>query len=535
MDLAAEEKKPEDYRYVIYVRKSTESAEKQECSIRDQINECKNLASRVGLRWVDIVAEEKSARDSGKRPAFRKMLDDVVAGKYDGILVWSPDRLARNMKEGGEVIDMLDRGIIRDLRFANGFVYSNDSTGKMLLGIAFVMAKQYSDQRSADANRGIKSKTNEGKFLGTKPKHGYYKDKNKRLRPDGENWEIVSTAFKMRLQDKKLAEIAKYMKDAGYRRKARHTKPKEYKYTEQFVSKILRDPFYAGILVFGKYVVPLAEHYDFTPIITPAEWERICKEDGEDSRYRLAKVAMSDEKQANLMRGMVVCGDCSQPFSSGLTSKRTKTGKLTTYYYYRCNTPECPFRNKSVRAKVVVNAAIEYYKAHPFSKKKGYEIYKKDMEKQLQEAGKVRKRELTSLKAQRVQAKNRVAEVKVLLKDETMSLLKKEYRQDMNEQLQKVKEIDASIKKIKHDGIAETDAIAAYSDFLELFENLAKRIQNIGSMSDLDFIMRKLFSNFLVRGGKVTKITQNSPFRELCLDADSAMVTPRGIEPRFPG
>jgi hypothetical protein len=40
----------------------------------------------------------------------------------------------------------------------------------------------------------------------------------------------------------------------------------------------------------------------------------------------------------------------------------------------------------------------------------------------------------------------------------------------------------------------------------------------------LDFIIKKLFMNVTVTNQKVTDITQNSPFRELCGSPNSAMV-----------
>lgn len=113
-------------RYVIYARKSTDSTEKQERSIGDQIAECKALAERIGLRYTRILHEEKSAKLSGKRTVFREMLEDIRNGKYDGIIAWAPDRLARNMKEGGEIIDMLDKGEITDIKFASGMTFTND-------------------------------------------------------------------------------------------------------------------------------------------------------------------------------------------------------------------------------------------------------------------------------------------------------------------------------------------------------------------------------------------------------------------------
>lgn len=173
-------------RYVIYARKSTDTSEKQERSISDQIFECKQMAERLGLHVVQILHEEQSAKVSEKRPIFRTMLDGFIKGEYDSLLTWAPDRLARNMKEAGEVIDLLDRGDIRDIKFATGYYFNNDAAGKMMLGIAFVQAKQFSDQHSQNVKRGMTRITFEGKFY-DRPKHGYYKDKNKYPRPDGEN------------------------------------------------------------------------------------------------------------------------------------------------------------------------------------------------------------------------------------------------------------------------------------------------------------------------------------------------------------
>ena len=122
-------------KYVIYARKSTDTAEKQERSVTDQISECKRLAERAGLRVVEVIHEEKSAMVSDKREKFRAMMDGIKAGIYDGILAWAPDRLARNMKEGGEVIDLLDHGDIKDLRFANNFIFNNDASGNAANGV----------------------------------------------------------------------------------------------------------------------------------------------------------------------------------------------------------------------------------------------------------------------------------------------------------------------------------------------------------------------------------------------------------------
>src|SRR5579859_2234112 len=139
---------PSKLKYVLYARKSTDDPQRQVRSIDDQIAECRQLAQRLHLPLIEPpLIETKSAKKPGKRPIFRQMLQDIRQGKYDGIVAWNPDRLARNMKEGGEIIDMIDENIIADLKFVTHH-FTKDANGKMLLGMAFVLSKQYSDSLS---------------------------------------------------------------------------------------------------------------------------------------------------------------------------------------------------------------------------------------------------------------------------------------------------------------------------------------------------------------------------------------------------
>jgi DNA invertase Pin-like site-specific DNA recombinase len=77
------------------------------------------MAKRDGLKVVDTLKEEKSARKSANREVFEEMMDEIRRENslYNSIICWHPDRLGRNMKDAGEIIDLIDRGIIKDLKF----------------------------------------------------------------------------------------------------------------------------------------------------------------------------------------------------------------------------------------------------------------------------------------------------------------------------------------------------------------------------------------------------------------------------------
>jgi hypothetical protein len=69
------------------------------------------------------------------------------------------------MLEAGILIDMVDRGVISDLRFCTQ-QFSKDANGKMLLGMAFVLSKQYSDKISDDVSRARDERHIEGQTNG---------------------------------------------------------------------------------------------------------------------------------------------------------------------------------------------------------------------------------------------------------------------------------------------------------------------------------------------------------------------------------
>lgn len=508
----------EALRYVIYVRKSTDTAEKQERSIGDQTAECKALADRLGLRWVDVIHEEQSAMTSDGRPKFRAMLNELKEGeKYQGIIAWAPDRLARNMKEGGEIIDMLDHGHIKDIKFANNFVYNNDPSGKMLLGIAFIMAKQYSDQHSQNVTRANRRKTAEGKWAGSHLKHGYWKDKLHFLRPDGENHELIKDVFRLRLEGKSLKEIAVHLQEQGYPVQTAHTKHRAIVIDDKFVSGILHDHFYVGAMKFGDQYENLFEKYDFVPAISIDDYEKLYRQEGDKMGIDLAKVfAPRESTQAALMQKFVICGNCGKFMSTGITKK---------LYYLRCDTKGCKSRGKSTRAYVIIDALTDFLTHHPLLTEKGYEHYVKEMGKVLAEEDKERDKMLRSLLAQKRHADERVEDMKELVrKDKGDKVLEREYKGDMKIHLEKSKELERKVQKLKAQKDNVKGALATYEEFHELFQNIANLIPKIDAMADLDYIIKKLFMNVTVTDQKVADITQNSPFRELCWSPNSAMV-----------
>lgn len=87
----SKERLPEKVRYCLYARKSSESEERQVLSIDSQIKEMLLLAERESLEIVTMKRESHSAKETGTRPVFNEILEEIRQGKYNGILTWAPD------------------------------------------------------------------------------------------------------------------------------------------------------------------------------------------------------------------------------------------------------------------------------------------------------------------------------------------------------------------------------------------------------------------------------------------------------------
>lgn len=72
-----------DVKYCLYARNSSEQDERQAMSIDSQLKEMLALADRDGLNITETKHESHSAKESGQRPVFNELLNDLRSGKFN--------------------------------------------------------------------------------------------------------------------------------------------------------------------------------------------------------------------------------------------------------------------------------------------------------------------------------------------------------------------------------------------------------------------------------------------------------------------
>ncbi len=505
-------------RYVLYARKSTDDPKRQVRSIPDQIDECNQLAQRLGLNVVDTLREEKSAKRPNIRPVFTKVVTDIKAGKYDAILAWNPDRLARNMLEAGMLIDLADSKIIKDFKFVT-HIYSPDANGKMLLGMAFVLSKQYSDKLSQDVTRGVRKKFEEGKS--PIHKHGYIRDDHGIYRPDEVNdrFALIQSAWYMRAEGKSLEEINEYVNQKGYYRLTESTKQKQYM-TFQKLSTIFKDSFYYGALVQAGQTVFLPDIYDFEPMVDRDTYDKV-------QSLILDRYIPYKSKLGTFypLKQMVKCDYCQSNMVVAPSS-----GHLERYLYYRCDNALCvrnsaenrakskkdpTYIKASVRSLVLFEFIYELLKDGLNLTEKEYIDYKESLKKLGDNDREKIRSEIEQYEAQR---RNHIKEAKRIgLALGKLTENKTAYQINADElakQKTKQSQVEATIAELRAKLTDEEEDELSLEEFLNLSKNAATTVK-AGDAIAKDLICRLLFLNFSLGNEKVASYQLKEPFDTL--------------------
>jgi len=312
--------------YCLYARKSTESEERQVLSIDSQIKEMLDLAEKENLNIVAIKRESHSAKETGTRPIFNEIVSEIQEKKFNGILTWAPDRISRNARDLGKIVDLMDSGFLKEIR-TYGQRFSNSPNEKFLLMILGSQAKLENDNRGINVKRGLRARCEMGLWPTVAPL-GYLNqklmDKKCQLLLDPLRAPII----------KKIFEKVAYEHYSG--RKIYHWLRYELNFytrgnkplTLAGVYRTLDNPFYYGVF---EYPVKSGNWYTgkHDPIINQEVFEK--------ARAWLKRDKIVRENKEFAFTKLFTCGYCGSGISAEEKYKQLKDGTHARYIYYSCS------------------------------------------------------------------------------------------------------------------------------------------------------------------------------------------------------
>ena len=364
--------KIENLKYFIYCRKSSDTEDRQIASLPQQVKELTEQSERQDLKVVNVLQESQSAFHTG-RPVFEEMMRRIDNGEANAVLVWSSNRIARNMSDGGRFIYKFDEKKILEVRTPGG-AFHNTSEDKFALSLEFTVAKKYSDDLSAAVKRGNNHKFFvEKEWVGcAKPGYKNMTDpmtKRKYIKEDGKRFVLLRKALLL-VASKKMTPMSVFKvlnNEWGYRSRPT-AKLGGSKLSKASFYRILSNPYYAGLMTrkIEDKVCEVVGHHK--TMITMEQFQLVQIILGKKGNPRVSKtnfpfktILRCGECGGSITceeKWQIICTNCKKKFHKGeKTNKCPNCGeiiekmenpKILHYIFYHCTKrvhPHCAQRS----------------------------------------------------------------------------------------------------------------------------------------------------------------------------------------------
>lgn len=316
---------PVKVKYCLYARKSTESEEAQILSIDSQIKEMLQMAERDHLEIVEIKKESHSAKEAGQRPVFNEIVDGIKNRKFNGILTWAPDRISRNAGDLGRIVDLMDQGILLEIR-TYGQKFTNSPNEKFLLMILGSQAKLENDNKVVNVKRGLRARCEMGLWP-CSPPTGYLSSKNTdekcQVKIDPHRAPMIKKMFeKIAYENYSGRKLFYWLRDEA-KFKTKNGKPLSL----GNIYMTLRNTFYYGTFEYPKGG---GQWYQgkHTPIITKELFDKV--------QESIAEHVNKTEGKEFAFTRLMTCGLCGSGITADEKFKKQQNGNVHRYVYYGC-------------------------------------------------------------------------------------------------------------------------------------------------------------------------------------------------------
>ena len=367
----------EQDQYAMYLRKSRTDLELEalgegETLARHQaMLEALAAKHNISMNQVTVYKELVSGDSIDERPEMQKLLSDVFAKKYKGVLVVEVERLARgNTKDQGEVADAFQFSNTHIITPAKIYDPHNEFDQEYFEFGLFMSRREYKTiKRRLEA--GKLQAVKEGNYILPSPPYGYnivkISKKERTLAENPEESKIVKMIFDWYTEDRKpMSWIANQLTDMGIR-----TRKNRERWARSTIKDILFNAHYIGKVSWGHQKV-VKEKDPVTGKVVKRRRQVEAniqlyegKHEGLISAEQFYKVrtiygsnapAKLETTLKNPLSGIMVCKDCGR----AIRFHDFGDNRSTRYNH--------PFRmkckKKSVSASVVIDAVVNGLKAY---------------------------------------------------------------------------------------------------------------------------------------------------------------------------
>jgi DNA invertase Pin-like site-specific DNA recombinase len=199
-------------RCAIYTRKSTEEGLEKEFNSLDAQRESGEafVRSQAGEGWALLNNRYDEGGFTGgntDRPALRRLLADIEAGKIDGVVVYKVDRLSRSLLDFAQMMQTFEKHNVAFVSVTQQF-NTGTSMGRLVLNVLLSFAQFEREIISERTRDKIAATRRKGKWSGGHPILGYDVDPNGfKLTVNTAEAERVRAIFALYLEHESLLPV----------------------------------------------------------------------------------------------------------------------------------------------------------------------------------------------------------------------------------------------------------------------------------------------------------------------------------------
>jgi DNA invertase Pin-like site-specific DNA recombinase len=333
-------------RCAIYTRKSTEEGLDQDFNTLEAQREAAEayIRSQLHAGWTALTERYDDGGYTGanlERPALRRLLTDIAAGRIDCVLVYKVDRLSRSLLDFARLMEIFERHQVSLVSITQP-LNTTSSLGRLTLNILLSFA-EFERQMIADRTRDkMAAARRKGRWVGGTPVLGYdIAVTGGKLVVNPEEARRVQEIFALYLQHRSLGAVLDEMKVRQWTTKRWRTREGKKHlgrpFTKASLERLLRNVLYLGQVSHQGEVYPGEQE----GIVERPVWERVqaslvkAQEDCEvaagsarEKKSQLAAVAAPAERVPRITRLLALALKFEELIRSGSVSNYAVLAQL---------------------------------------------------------------------------------------------------------------------------------------------------------------------------------------------------------------
>jgi len=346
-------------RCAVYCRKSTEDGLEQEFNSLDAQRESAEafIASQRSEGWLCVPTRYDDGGFTGgnmDRPALKRLMADIEAGKIDAVCVYKVDRLSRSLLDFARMMESFDKHKVAFVSVTQQFNTAS-SMGRLVLNVLLSFAQFEREMVSERTRDKIAATRRKGKWCGGMPLLGYDVTKDSKLVVNEMEAARVRSIFKLYLEHESLLPVVRELDRRGWNNKQWTTRKGKKQggkpFTRTALYRLLTNVAYIGRVRY-KTETHIGEHKGIIEESIFRQVQQVLKRNGVTGGAKMRNVGTS------MLKGILRCGSCQCAMTPSHTCKGNRR-----YRYYTCGNAQkrgwdqCP--SKSISAGEIERFVVD--------------------------------------------------------------------------------------------------------------------------------------------------------------------------------